>query len=102
MDQQTKEEAKRCGADPAEAEGGKRQEAADGIQRGDQRSVQPLRQGVQQIKKCSGQREADGSGIDGSIITEAPAEQRQQNQDNGQRIQEHQHRCGVVDDGAEA
>ena len=83
MKQQTKAETEHRRTDPAETEGGQRQEAADGIQRGLQWRAEVLRQSAQQIVEGCGQSDADRPCIDGAVAVKAAPEERQQDQNNG-------------------
>ena len=56
-------------------------------------------QGAQQVIKGGDQRKADDPVIDLLIVGEELAEQRQQDKHDGQRVEEHQHRNGIIDDG---
>ena len=59
-------------------------------------------QGAQQVIEGGDQRKADDPVIDLLIVGEELAEQRQQDKHDGQRVEEHQHRHGAGDDGAQA
>ena len=89
------------GADPAETEARKGQNAADRFDDAIEVAggTQSGGQGAQQVIKGGDQRKADDPVIDLLIVGEELAEQRQQDKHDGQRVEEHQHRNGIIDDG---
>ena len=89
------------GADPAETEARKGQNATDRFDDAIEVAcgTQSGGQGAQQVIKGGDQRKADDPVIDLLIVGEELAEQRQQDKHDGQRVEEHQHRNGIIDDG---
>ena len=55
-----------------------------------------------QIVNGSDEREADRPAVHRAVVAEEFTEQRQRNERDGERIEEHQHRQRIADDGAEA
>ena len=61
-----------------------------------------IRQRPQQIVESRHQSQAGDPGVHSPVMVKEVAQQRQQDQGDGQRIQEHQHRHSVGDDGGQA
>ena len=93
-----------CGwADPSESEVKERQQATHGQQCLRHRiGQQALRQSLHQVKHGRRKRKARGPGVDRPVVAEQPPAQCQQNQGNSQRIEEHQHRNRIRNDGVES
>ena len=96
--------ADECRADPAEAELGKRQirrterldgVAVDGV-------VDARGQRDDEVVDRGDEREAHRPAVHRAVMAEELAEQCQRDERDGERIEEHQHRQGVGDDGIEA
>mgnify|MGYP007096096529 CR=1 FL=1 len=58
-----------------------------------------LRQCPQEIVQCRHQRQPGDPAVHRPVVVKEPAQQRQQDQGDRQRVQEHQHRHSVGDNG---
>ena len=67
-----------------------------------QPGAQTLRERAQQVIQRGEQCQADRPAVDAAVIAEEFAEQGQQDQHDGERVQEHQHGERIGDDGAQA
>ena len=63
-----------------------------------QAAAQTFRQGLDQIKQCRNTGESRNADIHGSVMVKEFPEQSQQDQRDGQRVQEHEHRQRKLND----